>query len=326
MKTQIQPRILRELVLACAVLACTSGAALAQEKYPSRPVEVLVPWGPGGGSDQTARMLAKHLEAELKSSFPVVNVPGASGVTGTQKLLLNPADGYSLAVSGDYYAIIGSPTAKWKLDDFVPVAIAINQSGAIFVAENSRFKSWADVEKEARAKPNTIKLLIAGYGIIDEIHANYLATKGIKLVVVPFANPSERYVSILGGHSELLYEQAGDVKSYLQNKQMRPLLSFTDTRFHAYPDVPTSKELGYDVVTPQVRWVYMKAGTDPQRVTVISDALTKMSRTPEYQAYLKDEFAAPNSFVPASEARQYLQKMLDGVRKEATSAGLKTRQ
>jgi tripartite-type tricarboxylate transporter receptor subunit TctC len=326
MKKRIKPGMIRALALACSVLACIPSTSLAQEKYPSRPVEVLVPWGPGGGSDQTARMLAKHLEAELKSSFPVVNVPGASGVTGTQKLLLNPADGYSLAVSGDYYVIIGSPTAKWKLDDFVPVAIAINQSGAIFVAENSRFKSWADVEKEARAKPNTIKLLIAGYGIIDEIHANYLATKGIKLVVVPFANPSERYVSILGGHSELLYEQAGDVKTYLQNKQMRPLLSFTDARFHAYPDVPTSKELGYDVVTPQVRWVYMKAGTDPQRVKVISDALTKMSRTPEYQAYLKEEFAAPNSFVPASEARQYLQKMLDGVRKEAASAGLKTKQ
>lgn len=312
--------------LAALVLACLSCAAFAQDGYPSRPVEVLVPWGPGGGSDQTARMLAKFLESELKASFPVVNIPGASGVTGAQKLLLNPADGYSLGVSGDYYQLIGSPTAKWTLDDFLPIAIAINQSGAIFVAEDSRFKSWADVEKEARAKPNTIKLLIAGYGIIDEIHANYLAAKGIKLVVVPFANPSERYVSILGGHSELLYEQAGDVKSYLKNKQMRPLLSFTDERFFAYKDVPTAKELGYDVVAPQVRWVYMKAGTDPKHVKVISDALTKLSRTPEYQAYLKDEFAASNSFVPASEARQFLQGMLQVVRKEAVSAGLKAKQ
>lgn len=326
MNPPTQRKIVLFSALACCVLACMPGTASAQEKYPSRPVEVLVPWGPGGGSDQTARMLAKYLEAELKTSFPVVNVPGASGVTGTQKLLLNPADGYSLAVSGDYYVIIGSPTAKWKIDDFVPVAIAINQSGAIFVAENSRFKSWADVEKEARAKPNTIKLLIAGYGIIDEIHANYLAAKGIKLVVVPFANPSERYVSILGGHSELLYEQAGDIKSYLSNKQMRPLLSFTDERFLAYKDVPTAKELGYDIVAPQVRWVYMKAGTDPQRVKTISDALTKLSATPEYQAYLKDEFAAPNSFVPAADARPFLQKMLDVVRKEAVSAGMKTKQ
>jgi tripartite-type tricarboxylate transporter receptor subunit TctC len=316
----------RWLAAGAFALALMAGAALAQEKYPSRPVEVIVPWGPGGGSDQTARMIAKFLEGELKVSFPVVNAPGASGVTGVQKLLLNPADGYSLGVSGDYYVVIGSPTAKWKLDDFIPVGIAINQSGAIFVAENSRFKSWADVEKEARAKPNTIKVLIAGYGIIDEIHINYLVAKGIKLVAVPFANPSERYVSILGGHADLLYEQAGDIKSYLNNKQMRPLLSFTDARFPAYKDTPTAKELGYDIITPQVRWVYMKAGTDPQRVKAVSDALTKMSKTPEYLAYLKDEYAAPDSFVPASEARQFLQKMLDQVRKEATSAGLKTKQ
>ena len=319
-------RLGRTPAAACFALVWISSGAFAQEQYPSRPVEVLVPWGPGGGSDQTARMVAKFLEMELKASFPVVNVPGASGVTGTQKLLLNPADGYSLAVSGDYYVIIGSPTAKWKLDDFVPVAIVINQAGAIFVAENSRFKSWADVEKEARAKPNTIKLLMAGYGIIDEIHANILGTRGIRLVAVPFSNPSERYVSILGGHSDLMYEQAGDVKSYMKNKQMRPLLSFTEQRFPAYPDVPTTRELGYDAITPQVRWVYMKTGTDPQRVKTISDALTKMSRTAEYQAYLKEEFAAQDSFVPASEARQYLQKMLDGVRKEAVSAGMKTKQ
>ncbi len=316
----------RALAAACYVLACVSSAAFAQEKYPARPVEVIVPWGVGGGSDVTARMVARFLESELKATFPVVNVPGASGVTGVQKMLLNPADGYSMVVSGDYYALLGSPTAKYKLDDLAPLAMVINQPGAIFVAENSRFKTWADVEKEARAKPDTLKLLIAGFGIIDEIHANILAAKGIKLVVVPSAKPSERYVSILGGHSELMYEQAGDVKSYLQNKQMRPLLSFTEKRFPAFPDVPTARELGYDIVTPQVRWAFMKAGTDPQRVKTISDALIKMSRTPEYQAYLKDEMAALDSFVPASEARQYLQKMLESVRREEASAGIKGKQ
>ncbi len=316
----------RAMAAACLALACVSSAVFAQEKYPARPVEVIVPWGPGGGSDVTGRMVAKYLESELKTSFPVVNVPGASGVTGVQKMLLNPADGYSMAVSGDYFALIGAPGAKWTLDDFIPLAIIINQPGAIFVAQQSRFKTWADVEKEARAKPDTIKLIMAGYGIIDEIHVNIIGTKGIKLVVVPFAKPSERYVSILGGHSELMYEQAGDLKSYLANKQMRALLSFTEKRFPAYPDVPTTRELGYDAFTPQVRWAFMKAGTDPQRVKVIADALVKMSKTPEYKAYLENEIAAPDSFVPASEARQYLQKMLDGVRKEAASAGMKTKQ
>jgi tripartite-type tricarboxylate transporter receptor subunit TctC len=314
----------RRSLLVGGVLACMAGPVSAQEQYPSRPVEVIVPWGAGGGSDQTARMIARHLETDLKASFPVVNVPGASGVTGVQKLLLNPADGYSLGVSGDYYAILGSPTAKWKLSDFVPVAVIINQAGAIFVAEDSRFKTWADVEKEARAKPNSLKIAMAGYGIIDEIHTNYLLAKGIKLNVVPYNNPSERYVSILGGHVDLLYEQAGDVKAYLNNRQMRPLLSVTAQRFPLYKDVPTTVEHGYNITVPQVRWVYMKAGTDPARVKAIGDSLERMSQTAEFKAYLASEYADPGSFVPLAKAHDFLQQMIDSVRKEASEAGLKT--
>lgn len=326
MKLNTSWQVGRVAAAACFALACVSGGASAQEKYPTRPVEVIVPWGPGGGSDTTGRLVARFLESELKTSFPVVNVPGASGVTGVQKMLLAPADGYTMAVSGDYYALIGSAKAKWTLDDFIPVAMVINQSGAVFVAQNSRFKTWADVEKEARAKPDTLKIVMAGYGIIDEIHMNILRAKGLKLVVVPSPKPSERYVSILGDHADLMYEQAGDLKSYLVNKQMRPILSFTDKRFPAYPEIPTARELGYDAVTPQVRWVFMKAGTDPQRVKILSDALTRMSKTPEFRKYLEDQIAAPDSYVPASEARQYVQKLMAGVRKEAAIAGIKTKQ
>ncbi len=271
-------------------------------------------------------MIAKYLESDLNASFPVVNAPGASGVTGVQKLLLNPADGYSIGVSGDYYGILGSPTAKWKLDDFIPVAVVINQAGAIFVEQNSRFKTWADVEKEARAKPNSLKIAMAGYGIIDEIHTNYMLAKGIKLNVVPYGKPSERYVSILGGHVDLLYEQAGDLKAFVGNKQMRPILSITAERFPLYKEIPTAREHGYDITVPQVRWVYMKAGTDPARVKVIADSLEKMSKTAEFKEYLSSEYADPDSFVPASKARQFIQQMLDAVRKEAAEAGLKTAQ
>ena len=313
----------RKLLIGSAI-ACVAPSALAQDMYPSRPVEVIVPWGAGGGSDQTARMVAKHLESDLKASFPVVNAPGASGVTGVQKLLLAPSDGYSFGVSGDYYAILGSPTAKWKLDDFIPIAVVINQAGAIFVEQNSRFKSWDDVEKEARAKPNSLKIAMAGYGIIDEIHTNYMLAKGLKLNVVPYNKPSERYVSILGGHVDLLYEQAGDVKAFLTNKQMRPILSITAEPFPLYEDVPTAKQYGYDITVPQVRWVYVKAGTDPQRVKVIADSLERMSKTPEFKDYLASEFADPESFVSLSDARSFIQRMLDSVRKEASEAGLKT--
>jgi tripartite-type tricarboxylate transporter receptor subunit TctC len=322
----IPQRLLALVALALGPFMTLCASALAQEKYPSRPVEVVVPWGPGGGSDQTARKVAKFLEGELKASFPVVNAPGASGVTGVTKLFANPADGYSMGVTGDIYALMGSPGAKWKLADFIPAGILITQPAALFVAENSRFKTWADVEKEARAKPNSIKIAFVGYGAIDEIHINYLGAKGVKLLAVPFAQPGERYTSVLGGHADLLYEQAGDIKQYLESKQIRPILSLTTERFPAYKDVPTAKELGYDISVPQFRWVYLKAGTDPQRVKVIADAITKMAATQDFKDYLKDQMAAPDSFVSAQAAPKYMQGVLEALRREAAAAGMKVAQ
>lgn len=307
-------------------LIATADVAAAQEKYPARAINVIVPWGPGGGSDYTARMIAQFLKTELNVPLPVVNAPGASGVIGVGKLLANPADGYSIGVTGEPYALIGTPDAKWKLTDFAPLAVVVNQPSAVFVSKGSRFKTWADVEKEARAKPDTITIAFDGPATISEIHINYLAAKGIKLIAVPFAKPGERYVSVLGGHADLLYEQAGDIKSFLENNQMQPILSFTRARYPAYPKVPTGKELGYDISVPLYRWVYMKAGTDPQRVKVVGDALARMAKTPEYQAYLKSELAAPDSFVPAKDAGRYMQQELDALRKEAAVAGMKVKE
>src|SRR5512132_1870791 len=117
------------LLAACALAA---GAALAQEKYPSRPIEYIVPWGPGGGADQVARKAGKLMEDDLKVSFPVVNVPGATGNTGMAKLLSGQSDGYSLSVmTWDTYALLATtPSTRWSLKDIIPVALMIKQPSA----------------------------------------------------------------------------------------------------------------------------------------------------------------------------------------------------
>lgn len=294
--------------------------AAAQENYPSRPIEVIVPWGPGGGSDISGRMVSKFLEAELKVAAPVVNMPGASGTIGVQRLLSKPADGYSVVVTGDFYALIGGDSPKWTLENFIPLGVLINQPGALFVASESRFKTWADVEREAKAKPGSITLFVAGLGIIDEVHSNYLTARGIQFNVVPVPKPAERYTTILGGHGDLLYEQAGDIKSFLESGKVRPLLSLTEERFPLFKDVPTAKELGYNIWTPQIRWIFARAGTDAAQIQVLANALERMAASDEYKNYLRSEMAAPDSFVPARNAKAYIQKTLDNVRKEAAEA------
>ena len=301
--------------LAAVVMACGAAAVQAQEKYPSRPIEFIVPWGPGGGADQVARKSSQLMEKDLGASLPVINVPGATGQTGLNKMLTAPADGYTMSVmTGDTFGLLTDPNTKWSLDQIVPAAIMIKQPSAFFTsAEN--LKTWADVQREGKKRP--LKVGITGFGSPDDMHVNYFAKRGIQLVSVPFAKPAERYTAILGGHADILYEQLGDVKSFLESKKMRPVIIFADERFPAFGDIPSSKELGYDIVINQFRAVMFRAGTDPKRVKVISDALAKAAASQDYKDYLKDQYADANSFVPADRARSFLEKELSSMKKFA---------
>jgi tripartite-type tricarboxylate transporter receptor subunit TctC len=300
--------------LSIALLAAFPAGA--QEKFPSRPVEFIVPWGPGGGADQLARKLAPGLEKELKVSLPVINVAGATGQTGLTKMLAQPADGYSISVFiADTLALQMDPKVKWKLADIVPAAIMIRQPSAFFVAEGSPLKTWKDVEAEARKRP--LKVGVTGFGSADDLTVIYLNGKGLKFQSVPFPKPAERYTAILGGHADILYEQLGDVKSFLEGKHMRPVVIFADARFPSYANVPAGKEVGHTIVINQFRSITMKAGTAAARVKAVSNALAKVAGTQDYRAWLKDQYAEEGSFIGADGAPAFMRRELAVMRKYA---------
>jgi tripartite-type tricarboxylate transporter receptor subunit TctC len=308
------------LVAAFPLAGATTG--LAQD-YPSRPIEFIVPWGPGGGADQVARKLSKLMEPKLKVSIPVVNVPGATGQTGLTKMLTAPPDGYSMSIFiGDTFAIqAGNPPPKWSMNDIVPLGIVIKQPSAFLVATNGKFKSWADVEKTA--KTETVRVAMLGFGSADDLTINYyVKKKGLKFVAVPFAKPGERYSAVLGGHADILYEQIGDVRSFVDSKQMTPVLVFADKRDANFKDVPTSVELGDKVTLPQFRSVVVRAGTDPKVIKTLSDALETAAKDPEYATYLKDQYADPASFVPAQGAAAFLNGELKSMKALAAEVGI----
>jgi len=301
------------------VLALLAGPAAAQEKYPSRPVEFIVPWGPGGGADQLARKMARMLEPELKVSLPVVNVPGATGGTGLTKMLSAPPDGYSISVYiADTHALLATGSPRWKADEYVPLGIMIRQPSALFVKHDSPFKTWSDVVKAAKASPGKLKVAILGFGSVDDMALKYMENKGIKFTGVPYAKPGERYTAILGGHADLLYEQPGDVRNFLDAKQMRPILIFNRERvLPEFADIASSKEAGLEVYLPQFRSVVVRAGTDPQRVKALSDAVAKAAQDPEFYGFLKESLALRDSFIPAREAKRFLDGELAAMQKFA---------
>ena len=294
---------LRRLLASFVVLGFI--APVQAQDYPSRPIEFIVPWGPGGGADQVARKAAKLMEPMLKVSMPVINVAGATGVTGLNKMLTADPDGYTISVmTGDTFGMLATTQPKWGLDDFVPLAIMIRQPSAFFVAEDSKYKTWADVEAAAKSTP--LKVAITGFGSPDEMTVNFFAKKGMKLVSVPFPRPGERYSAILGGHADVLYEQLGDVRSFLDGKQMRPVLIFASERYKPFANVPVSKELGHDIILPQFRMITVKTGTNPDQIKKLSTALEAVAKDPEYAAYLEEQYADPKSYIGGPAARKFL--------------------
>lgn len=310
------------VLLAC-VVGLAAFVAAAQEKYPSRPIEFIVPWGPGGGADQVARKSGKMMEDDLKVSFPVVNVPGATGNTGMTKLLAAQPDGYSISVmTWDTYALLATnPATRWSLKDIIPVALMIKQPSAFMTATNSNLKTWADVEREAKTR--SLKVAVTGFGSPDDITVNYFVARGLKLIAVPFANPGERYTAVLGNHADLLYEQLGDVRSFIDSKQIQPVIIFAEKRYGVFPDVPASKELGFDITLPQRRAVIMKAGTDPAKVKVISDALAKVAASPEFKAYLHEQYATDDSYFAAADAAKIMEDDLAQMKRYAAETAAK---
>jgi tripartite-type tricarboxylate transporter receptor subunit TctC len=183
------------------------------------------------------------------------------------------------------------------------------------VKEDSPFKTWADFAKEAKANPGKLKVATLGFGSVDDFSLSVIDRGGVKVVQVPFSKPSERYVSILGGHADALYEQAGDVAQFLTSKQMRPILLFGEKRLAAFKDVPTSFEVGYKVALPQFRAIVVRAGTPPDVVKKISDALAKVYATPEYKKFLEEQYADPNSFEDSAKASGFVNEQLDDMKK-----------
>ncbi|GAB6154573.1 tripartite tricarboxylate transporter substrate binding protein [Desulfosporosinus burensis] len=284
-------------------------AQVKVEKYPTRPVNIIVPFGPGGGADQLGRLLSKELSQKLGVSFPVVNMAGASGSVGMAKLVTEPADGYNIYVYvTDTHATLASAKPAFKLDEFTPVARMLKAPSFFFVAMNSPIKTWADLEKKIKENPGQVKVAGNGEGSIDDVALTYLAQNhGLKVNKVPYSNPGERYTSILGGHAEVLYEQAGDVASYLDQKQMRPVLVFDEKRMPEFPDIPSTGELNMKVFFPFDRTIIMKAGTSAEHIKILSNALKEIyDKSPDFQKFLKVNYTTADSFMGPEDAKKAL--------------------
>ena len=299
----------RSLLIAGSTLAHAPRLAFAQAKYPSRPVDFIVPWGAGGGADQLARRLGSLIEKDLGVSLPILNIAGATGNTGMTKLLSAPADGHSMAVFiADTLGTLAGGAGRYKLSDLAPLGVMIRQPSGLFVKADAKWKSFDELLAEAKTRE--IKVGITGFGGPDEMHVVKFNEQGAKFRPVPFAKPGERYSSVLGGHADVVIEQAGDVRSFLDSKQMRPILFYAEQPQVGYEDIALAKKYGVTLAISQFRAIVMRAGTDPKQLAVMAAAMDKAAHSPEFRKYLADELAFADSYIPAAKAGPFMAEQL----------------
>ena len=310
--------------LSCLLLVLTwITPAIAAEKYPDRPIDFICTWGVGGGADQMARTIGRLSEKFLGVPLPVSNIPGASGNTGLANLVAAKADGYTLATFiADSLGTFSAGTSRYKLSNFAFIVRTQVADSFLFTKTDSPFKTIQDLLKYAKENPGKIRVAATGFGTGDDITVRYLASKGYQMTTLPIPKPSERYASTLGGHSEVLYEQAGDIKQYLEAKQLRPLIIFAHKRHPAFPEIPSSAELGFDITLPQFRSIIAKAGTPPDRIRVLAEGFNKALETQEYKKFAEEWFFAPDSYLGPDRFPSWATSEMETMRKFMKTFGM----
>ncbi|MEJ0048811.1 MAG: tripartite tricarboxylate transporter substrate binding protein [Rhodospirillales bacterium] len=293
----------------------------AAETFPSRPIDFIVPWGTGGGADFIGRPLARALAPILGVSLPVVNMPGATGQTGILKLKDSPADGYILEeVTSETVLLLVTGKPHFALSDFTCLGVIDQQPGGLLVPPDSKLATWADVLREGKVR--TLSIAFDGFGSSGDLIVKYLARKeGIKVQLVPFDKPGERIASVLGKHNDLLFTQPGDVVSYINANQLKPIIVFAEQRDSHFKDVPASREFGYDASLVHFRAMFVKNGMEAQKLKLLRDAVDKAVMSNEYQQALASEFAIPGAYVPAAVTDKYFADWLAQAKRIAGATG-----
>jgi tripartite-type tricarboxylate transporter receptor subunit TctC len=309
-------------LLFCLTLALAT-SIYAQEKYPDRPIDFIIPWGVGGGGDTTARFLARIVEKDFGVALPVSNIPGASGTVGLAELFNAKADGYTIGFcSADNLAPLTMGTARFELTDLEWITRYQLITSFFFVKTDSPFKTIQDLLKYVKENPDKLSVSISGFGTSDDVTVRYLASKGYKMTSIPYPKRSEGYASTLGGHTDILYEQTGDIKQYLDAKQLRPLIIFSDKRDPRFPDIPCSVELGFDIQLPNFRCIVVKKGTPQDRINKLVDAFKKATDTLEWKEFDRGMMSDPNSYMGPDKFPKWVASELEGTKNLMKTLGM----
>ena len=268
-------------------VAIGSFAAIAQEKFPNKSIEVVIHSKYGGGTDTTARMMMIRSRRVLGVDMSVVAKRGGSGAKAHSYASGKAKDGYTiLALTQSHLYTIARGKSPITIDDVVGVARAMDDPTFITVAAKSPLKSLKDLVNASKGK--ALNWGVAQVGGTEHIGlAQFAKAAGIKFKVIPFGSGAQMIQALMSGAIDATLPNVSEAGAQVQDGTFRALTVMAEKRLGGYPDVPSTYELGYKVKTSTTRGYWVLKGTPQDRIDVLSKGLVKAMKHEVFANYLK---------------------------------------
>jgi tripartite-type tricarboxylate transporter receptor subunit TctC len=280
------------LVGASALPFAAAGAARAQAKFPDRPIRLIIPWAAGGPADAGFRILAQSVSKKLGQQVIVDNKAGASGIMGAMALQEAKPDGYT--ISQMHMSVLRQPLLNKQLtynpiNDLTYILQITGFVMGVVVKADAPWKTLPELLAYAKANPGKLNWGTLGIGSTQHLAMERvgIAQGGLSWTHAPYRGTADTLRALLGGEIDFASEASGWAPM-VQAGQLRLLAVFTAERAKRFPDVPTVKELGIDVVVDSPGGLIGPKGMDPAVVAVLADAFRAAAQEPEHLKFLEN--------------------------------------
>ncbi|ARP91509.1 LacI family transcriptional regulator [Bordetella genomosp. 9] len=308
MKTQSGARLRVRMIAAVFAMAAVLPAARAADDYPARPISLIVPFSPGGGTDISARLLAAALSKQMNASVVVDNRPGAGGQIAADLVARATPDGYTLLFANSGMLAINPWLYKLHSDPataFAPVSLFTDLPFALVVPPSLPAKSVADLVALAKSQPGTRTFASSGTGGAPHLAGEiFQQATGVELTHVPYKGGGPAMTDLMAGRVDMLFASVLETIPYVSAGKLRALAVTGPARSPVMPDVPTLDEAGvHNAQTGSWTAVMAPAGTPKAVVDKLSLAIRQVADLPDVKEKLESQGAVPHGSTPDELAR-----------------------
>lgn len=288
-------RFLKALLAVSVAAALPAVGQAAEEKFPDKPIRLVVPFATGSGTDNTARYISRRMYETMGWQVVVENKPGANGFIGLQDVMRSPADGYTLVLTGGTTHGVNSALFKSlpydPLGDFVPVVPGLFAPMVLFASPSLEVSTAKELIDKIKASPG--KISVATGSSFQLLTSELLREQAeLDVIHVAYKGSAQSMTDLIGGHVDYTFVDLAAGMPQIRSGVLKPLAVTSAKRLDMLPDVPTMAEAGLpDIQINGWAAFFAKQGTPPERLEILREGFHKYFSSPDYQKFITDNAA-----------------------------------